>query len=314
MIELKIVLPLQSIREDQLDKIHKVFSGFVLKWKFEDFGLCVFQTEIQERKANAVDVELGLKCYKVSFTCNMELETDDERRFFWPTSDTENRYEWEEFEFYELRKLYLALVLAIVLSHPEFSIGNAPIELFINEKLFSRELYMDYNIHNDAYDSFPNVYSASITLQAAFDWLIEKTSQFDTNQKPINAISALSYVLNRELREILIYTSIGLESIYVPENRNERQRLKTRIKLLFPHLDIEASINDMYTFRSKFVHGEISMGIWSLMEPNISSDEAKLEKTAQFAAAILVESIRILISKNATGIKFSEITEYALEN
>lgn len=313
MTEIKLVMPINIHSQEHEQKIREIFSDFVLHWQFEGLTPCVFQTEIINEELSDFHAELNLQSIAISFCCTIDVSTQEDSSIFWLDVD-ENVYdEWDEFHFYELRRLYMSLSLAIAISHPELSIACAPIWFYIEGKLFNKDLCFTHPMQNDAYRSHPEIFASTLSLQKTFDWLVAKTDSFHSKEKPISSISALSYILNRDIRETLVYSSIGLEGIYVPEARNERQRLKQRIQLVFPQIATEDIINRMYTLRSKFVHGEYSMGVYPLMDPMPDAEEQEVEQVAQFSIAILIESIRLLIAHDATSMKFSEITTYAFQ-
>lgn len=313
MTEIKIVMPINCHNEEHQKKVKEVFSDFTLNWVFEDLPPSVFHMTISNETRTADHEELHIFPMSVSFCCSIPVTTKDGHDIFWLDSNEKAYDEWEEFHFYELRRLYVSLTLAIAISHPEFSIACAPMWFYIDGKLFNKDLCFAYPIQNDAYRSHPEIFTSTVTLQKTFDWLVAKTDSFHSKNKPMNAISALSYILNRDIRETLIYSSIGLESLFVPEARNERQRLKQRIQLVFPLIPTEDIINRMYTLRSKFVHGEYSMGVYPLMTPMADDEEQEVEQVAQFSIAILIESMRLLIARDATHMKFTETTTYTFQ-
>lgn len=308
MTEIRLEIPINCYNEEHRRKVYDVFSGFTLYWTFEDLPTCEFQTTIADMPHLSAHEETAP--VSVAFCCHIPVTTEDESSIFWLDSDENEYYEWDEFHFYDLRRLYMALTLSIALAYPELNIACAPISFFIGGKQFKSELCFMYPMQNDAYNSHPEVFTSAVSLQKTFDWLVGKTDSFHSKKKPMGSVSALSYIMNREIRETLVYSSIGLESIYVPEAHNERRRLIQRIKLAFPNIPTEGIIDKMYTLRSKFVHGEYSMGVYPLMLPLQDSDEKEVEQVARFSIAILIESMRMLIAHNAIGMKFSEITTY----
>ena len=120
--------------------------------------------------------------------------------------------------------------------------------------------------------------------------------------------SALSYVFNREMHEILIYSIIALENIYAPNDKGISYTLQKNMTTVFPCITKEM-IKNLYKMRSKFVHGEISMGNYQLIE-EIFDCTRDYEEPSKLAIALLIATIRKLIENDATSIKFRETISF----
>ena len=102
-----------------------------------------------------------------------------------------------------------------------------------------------------------------------------------------------------------MYSIIGLESIFTAkESKNTNYLLQNRITHLFPSVT-KTDIKNMYQLRSEFVHGNKRIGILYSIDDQIENEE-DYKNNAMLSAALLIESIRILIAHNALGIEFQQ--------
>ena len=111
MTEIKLVMPIYCHYEEHQNKVREVFSDFTLKWSFEGFAPCVFHTTISNEPRSEDHEELRIFPMSVSFCCSIPVATKEGNDIFWLDSDESVYDEWEEFHFYELRRLYMALTL-----------------------------------------------------------------------------------------------------------------------------------------------------------------------------------------------------------
>lgn len=68
-------------------------------------------------------------------------------------------------------------------------------------------------------------------------------------------------------------------------------------------------IKRMYSLRSKFVHGELSISNCDLLSETLD-DYDQFSDTAFMAMSLLFETVRVLISNNADSIIFNETISY----
>jgi len=111
-------------------------------------------------------------------------------------------------------------------------------------------------------------------------------------------------------KECLIFSVLGLESIFAPKSHGTRDQLKNNIKMLFPNYDlVESDVNDFYSMRSAFLHGKLNFRNYYL-DCSDFSDYDKYEITAQKAACLAVATIQKLVINNAKSIKFLNKSDY----
>ncbi len=209
-------------------------------------------------------------------------------------------------DFYEekIKKLILCLIMTCVLTDPSVEIGCGSVNLFIDDKKYSSEMLLVSPMHTDAFDKYQSIMASTLSFEQTFSWIKQYTNLYKETEKPPVAFTALTYVLNREEHESLLYSVIGLESIYTPGNKGISYALQRRVNHIFPSITKE-QIKDIYTKRSKFVHGEIKMNIYS-DDTDILNGVSQFDEEPILAAALLIESIRILIANNSTRIAFDE--------
>lgn len=126
----------------------------------------------------------------------------------------------------------------------------------------------------------------------------------ENKQRTPVAFSALTYVLNREDHESLLYSVIGLESIYSPNNHGISYTLQKRINYIFPSVTKE-QIKTIYSKRSDFVHGKEKINLYKDYTDMINGI-FPYDDVSILATALLIETIRKLIANDATKIIFRE--------
>ena len=221
-----------------------------------------------------------------------------------------------ESEFYFLDDLYrediqppaIGCILALVLTDPRININGCKVSFLFNEKEFTSKLYFTYAIQNMAAERYGEIIKVELSFLQCWDWIKRNTSLCGSVEKSPTYISALSYLLCRELHECVVYSIIGLESIYVPRDKQAGAHLlRKRISSVFSDIQPKR-IKDLYSARSKIVHGEVQLGI-SFADNEVLSDGDEYEDLALFSSALLIESIRLLIFNNARQLTFRETTE-----
>ena len=210
----------------------------------------------------------------------------------------------DDFYIEKVKKCVLAIIMTYVLAYPDIELFFARAAVLFNEKSYHKDDYITYTIHSEGYRNHRDIVTTTLSFNQTMDWIKRNTSLFENVQKSPVAFSALTYILNREIYESLLYSIIGLESIFSPNSKGISYALQKRIHHIFPTVPKE-KIKELYQARSKFVHGELKVGNYQLVEETID-DYLEMRDTAILATAILLESIRMLIAQNATSIQFTE--------
>ena len=217
--------------------------------------------------------------------------------------------EWGYFDsFYDvcIAKLNMALVMAFVFAKPGIHIWNS--KVYINDTQYADENYVKEIMPIGTLKEYQTIKKVSVSYTQALDWIKKHTSLCNQCEKSPSAFSAITYVFNRQYHEGLIYSIIGLESIYSPGKSGISYTLQKRINAIFPMVSKD-EIKRMYGLRSKFVHGELSISNCDLL-PETLDDYDQFSDTAFMAMSLLFETVRVLISNNADSIIFNETISY----
>ena len=214
-------------------------------------------------------------------------------------------------EFYadKIMRFVLAIFMSIAITYPEIDINSATSIVSFDGKSYRKERYFScYPIQNDAAKKYGELMDSKVDFNACFNWIKKYTSLADEKKKTPVVFSALSYVFNREMHEILIYSIIALENIYAPNNKGISYTLQKNMTTVFPCITKDM-IKNLYNMRSKFVHGEIPMGNYQLIE-EIFDCTRDYDEPSKLAIALLIATIRKLIENDATSIKFRETISF----
>ena len=151
---------------------------------------------------------------------------------------------------------------------------------------------------------------SKVGIEDCWKWICNNTMMGVPGKKEPVYFTVLSYLLNRYDYEALLYSVIGLESLFTePKSRNISYQLKKNIAAVFPSLQ-EADLNKVYKLRSKFVHAGSDI---SFLDSFIGfANDSTLKESLELASAILIESIRLLIRSQASRFVFKETTSYSL--
>lgn len=211
----------------------------------------------------------------------------------------------ENFEA-QIELIGLRMVHTIILTMPWLDINNANLTIFIDDKKFKYKEYITYYpIHAEAHEEWPNLFNTKINVNQTWNWLIQNNIHVrDESNCPVASI--LTYLLNRDYHEIMLYSVIGLEALY-GDNKNKRSisfTLQNRIHRLFPNIST-GQIKNLYKARSNYAHGDTTIGAYDLLLDLING-HFDHRKEAVFAIAIYIETIRMLIANNAVKIDFQE--------
>ena len=169
-------------------------------------------------------------------------------------------------------------------------------------------------ILNEAYDSsiekkYPtfNFHKTSLIR----NWMNENdVSIFNKPKNKLStAINCLSYVYNYELlnSEKLTYSLIGLEALYTKGNANITEQLNEKIQVYLGEIqDFKKMLKDMYSVRSRFLHGVYPIRPLFLYD---NTDENEYENEIYNAlivgSGILACTIQQMIIENRIELEFS---------
>lgn len=249
--------------------------------------------------------------YKAAMTFDMIISSNvdlDTNKIIFPNCDA-SECEWDYFDsFYEeyIAKLNLALVMAFVFTQPHMHVWNT--EVYINEIYYSSENYVKEIIPIGTLKEYKTIKKVDVSYKKALMWIKNHTSLCGNRDKSPSAFSALTYVFNRQYHEGLIYSIVGLESIYSPGKSGISYTLQKRINKIFPMISKD-EIKKMYSLRSKFVHGELAISNCDLTVETLD-DYERFSGTSFMAMSLLFETVRMLIANDADSINFTETISY----
>lgn len=179
---------------------------------------------------------------------------------------------------------------------------------------------------------FQDTYGFSHLLQAACDtslkikypeicfydtktirqWIKDNGISFFYSEKPNNklsiAIYCLTYVCSFDLNsaENLIYSMIALEALYTKGNSNITEQLNEKIQIyLGPLNEYKKSIKNMYSLRSRFLHGDLP--IKPIFFYNNTTDldyEDEIYDALLISTRILIRTVQKMIIENRTELDF----------
>lgn len=261
----------------------------------------------------------------ISFETKMDMIIDVKNNDIWLPEDTwrfdkrtvghkryRKRYQLElldDFYYEVLSKISLAFVMAVLLTCPQFHVGHT--EIWIKGKKYNSENYLTEILPADTFGEYRRLVKTELSFEETFYWIRNHTSLLGNTRKTPVMFSTLTYIFNRNFHESLIYSTIGLESIYSPGKAGISSALQKRITTFFPSVEKE-QIRNIYNLRSKFVHGEMIIGNYNMID-EIVENEIAIEKETLLAIVLLLETVRMLISQKAEKIDFKESVSYSFE-
>ncbi|WP_320044962.1 hypothetical protein [uncultured Desulfobacter sp.] len=153
----------------------------------------------------------------------------------------------------------------------------------------------------------------NINIAEAWEWL-NGYNYFsnDFNKDPIErALCAFSNLFDNDVMNnpmLLIWALVGIEAIYVKGKSGLIEQVKEKSQIfLGKYATYKKKINQMYNFRSRFIHGDLNFPRSFFMEDAIAEYKkynAELYESIDLAIAILSASIQELIVRNWNGIVF----------
>lgn len=189
------------------------------------------------------------------------------------------------------------LIVAVILTDPGIRINGGRIGFSFDGKPYKKKLYIDNPFYEEFSRSHCDLFSSKLEFDETWAWLSKNGIGTD-HRTALPAITLITYMLNREYHEILLYAVLGLESLYLKRNEKKdiSMTLQNRINAMFKVVSKD-DIKKFYNSRSAMVHGRSRIGdytfIWDLLNA-----ETVYKDDAILASAVFVETIRYLISNN----------------
>lgn len=214
---------------------------------------------------------------------------------------------FDDFYHGKIKKFLIALIMSCVLTIPNVHLGFGTTILYVNGIKYQKETFIDTTMHASVFEEHSNILQEQVSFDETFSWVRKYTCLEVCEQKPPVPFAMLTYLLNRDEHESLLYSVIGLEFLYSARAGIEN-KLKKRIPFMFPTVT-EEQIENIYNRRSEFVHGKVEMSMCKdytdMMDGIFPFDEASF-----LACAIFIETIRKMIKNNAARIAFDVQDSY----
>lgn len=199
-----------------------------------------------------------------------------------------------------LGKLYLASVIAFGNQYPSDCFA-----IYYKEKgqFWERLFFAPHSLTTCISKEILPLHTKKVlSISRVWSWMNQAHyRKKDKGFSEVRALTALSYVINREPFECLLYATIGLESIFTKDEKCVKQQLKNTIPKLFPEIT-EEDINQLYRKRSDFVHGDIFFPTNEQYRTESMDGVFEYHKIARLASTLLLVSIRTLVETDSTQI------------
>ncbi|MBQ2678904.1 MAG: hypothetical protein IJF98_01775 [Firmicutes bacterium] len=217
----------------------------------------------------------------------------------------------EDFYCDYLYDFLICVVMSFMITAPFINMACIPIELSFDNIIYIKKLFITYPRQNEAYFCYKDIFVTKLTFDKVFLWIKTNTDLLDLDKKSPVAFSALSYIFYRNDYESLLYSIIGLESIFSAKGKSISKILQKRIQFLFPFVTSD-QIDKMYKLRSRYVHGNIQIVNCNRLN-DFCNDGYECYEDRDIpilATALLIESIRKMIYNDATKICFDVYESY----
>ncbi|MBO4807438.1 MAG: hypothetical protein J5537_00240 [Lachnospiraceae bacterium] len=320
MAEVKIELRIRAFEEKHISQVKSMFYGTI--FPFVILGNEVsFYTKIRSEEVNIPDTVGKANDIWVYFVTDLpvEIDIDNNDVYYYdgdrnipanmisvPKLKSSFKHGCLDEDFGAQLELFcLSMFYSSFLAFPSIDLNSAHFKTYLNERLFREKRYCEYAINQEAYEDWPEIFKSNLNISQTWAWVI-KNGISCTSKPACPVVSLLYYLFNREFFEIMLFSVIGLETLY-GDKRNKTGKsytMQNRINAVFPEITKE-QINEMYKHRSSIAHGEgeiASAIVWL----DLVSNNKEYEETAILSSALFLESIRMLISKNATHFVFRE--------
>ena len=302
-IETRVIIDADA--NESIKKIQRDFIQFQRHCEVQSLPITFTAQPISIQTPEKSNELPTAKYYSISVVGNIDMETDLENDFMF-NEEKECGDDLSIVFFSDIEPIVGSYILALALAYPEIGVSYCRAFVYINKQECNNENYFnELCILNEMIKKHKEILREEVTIQQAWNWIANNSNLCKRKSDTPPALAALSYVLNRQYPEVLMYSIIGLESIFTAkESKNTNYLLQNRITHLFPSVT-KTDIKNMYQLRSEFVHGNKRIGILYSIDDQIENEE-DYKNNAMLSAALLIESIRILIAHNAAEIEFQQ--------
>lgn len=117
-------------------------------------------------------------------------------------------------------------------------------------------------------------------------------------KKGLRAWSAFSHAVNKDYMDSLLYTFIGLESVYTFKSSFTKVQLKTSITIVIDYISAD-EIEKLYGLRSGFAHGNTTLPFYGEIDLAAHLNYLLIQKLSR----AFLDTIRLLVIHDSTKIK-----------
>lgn len=266
---------------------------------------------LMKRKAEQYEIEQALEEKEEFVYVNCEVSVNTDIRF-------KNNEVIKNHCFYILKNfLYDFYLVSNIVIPGSFDLYRTIIEVDGEERhqfnisSYGLESAWVYSLEND----WPKL--NILSLEDAWKWyknlnIIGK--QVSTNNIE-RALMSIFYIVedSHARQNNLIWLAVALEALYDTPNALISKLLRDRIMLVLGEplnkKQVTKRLSEFYNYRSRFVHGESKIfhpSLNSIMEPKLDEYIDKHNEVIDFATAILLATIQVIISKDYKGFNFIE--------
>lgn len=122
-------------------------------------------------------------------------------------------------------------------------------------------------------------------------------------QRSINAFSHIFFNLFEKDSDILFWNMVGIEALLAKGNKDIQSQIKEKsILILGEQTEFKKKITNLYSYRSKFVHGELNFPAKFSSDENFFNEE--YWEYSSFSTAIHLALLRHLIKSKKTEFTF----------
>ena len=331
MAQIEIVMNIRDFRGVIYEQLLKEFDNKIFPYDIYNYNLNFKSALNKEIKTLPLGRDSSIEATDInlSFSSNIDAEIDEKYNMIlyyenpWNHNNDESgaseplcsfiddpfdKYDSLDDDFKcQLDLFCMRMTHTIILTMPWIDINTAHFTIYLNHKKFKNKNYITYPIHQNAYEKWTSLFKTNLNIIQTWNWL-NLNHIHDTDNSNCPAVSILSYLLNREYHEIMLYSVIGLEALYGDKKNNHGVsfKLQNRIHSVFPDIS-QNQIKEIYKDRSVFTHGCFRITSHDLFGDFLNGN-FKYENEAIQASAIFLESIRMLIANNAVKMVFHEKT------
>lgn len=138
----------------------------------------------------------------------------------------------------------------------------------------------------------------SVVWKWSKEWYYNKSDKYNHS---LRAWSAFSHAVNKDYMDSLLYTFIGLESVYTFKSGFTKVQLKTSIPIVIDYISAD-EIETLYGLRSDFAHGNITLPMYGERDFAAHVNYLLIQKLSR----AFLDTIRLLVVHDGTKIKVKE--------